>query len=145
MADGAPPGAERRRPHQSPGQLAASFLQFDLASEIDQLRREPGAKAGQNAKTLVKHDDFRVVLITLEPDTRIPSHHTAGRISISTISGHVRVHAEGRTFDMPAGSLLALDRSLPHEVEALTPSAVLLTIAWGEEALDTRDALGGRA
>ncbi len=145
MSDGSPPPAERRRPHLSPGQMAGAFLQFDLAAELEQLRREPGSKDGQNAKTLVKYDDFRIVLITLDAGARIPSHHTAGRVSIATFSGRVRVHAEGRTFDMPAGSLLVLDRTLPHEVEAMEASAVLLTISWGEEARETRESLGGRA
>jgi hypothetical protein len=40
------------------------------------------------------------------------------------------MRALGRTFDLPAGSLLALDRGLPHDVEALEDSAFLLTIAW---------------
>ena len=57
-------------------------------------------------------------------------HRTDGRISIQTVSGHLQVRAEGRTFDLPAGSLLSLDRGLPHDVEALQDSALLLTIAW---------------
>ena len=36
----------------------------------------------------------------------------------------------GRTFDLPAGTLLTLDQNLPHDVEALEESAFLLTIAW---------------
>jgi quercetin dioxygenase-like cupin family protein len=40
------------------------------------------------------------------------------------------VRAQGRTFDLPAGSLLALDQGIPHDVEALEESAFLLTIAW---------------
>jgi quercetin dioxygenase-like cupin family protein len=40
------------------------------------------------------------------------------------------MRALGRTFDLPLGSLLTLDRGAPHEVEALEDSAVLLTIAW---------------
>ena len=127
------------------GPLAGDYLQFDLRSTVQELRREDGAKAGQNARTLVKYDDFRVVLITLDRDARIPWHHTAGRISIHTVAGHVRVHVNGRSFDLPTGSLLALDRTLPHEVEALEPSGVLLTIAWGEEALEAREAAGGKA
>jgi hypothetical protein len=43
---------------------------------------------------------------------------------------HILVRAEGRTFDLPAGTLLALDQNLPHDVEALEESAFLITIAW---------------
>ena len=145
MANGQNQAGGRRRPHPSPEHLEGTFLQFDLGAEVDQLRREDGSKTGQNAKTLVKYDDFRIVLITLEPGAHIPWHHTAARISIHAVAGRVRVGTDDRTFDMPAGSILALDRTLPHEIEALEQSALLLTIAWGEEALETREALGGRA
>jgi quercetin dioxygenase-like cupin family protein len=60
----------------------------------------------------------------------MPSHQTQGRISIQTIRGHIEIRAAGRTFDLPVGSLLALDRGLPHDVEALEDSVLLLTIAW---------------
>lgn len=134
-----------RRAHPAAEHLEGTFLQFNLAAEIEQLRREDGSKAGQNAKTLAKYDDFRLVLITLDAGAHIPWHHTAARVSIHAVSGHFRVATEERTFDMPAGSVLVLDRTLPHELEALEQSAFLLTIAWGEEALETREALGGRA
>ncbi|HEX5473614.1 MAG TPA: AraC family ligand binding domain-containing protein [Vicinamibacterales bacterium] len=117
-----------RRPHPQP--MAAPFLEFDLGRELDDLHREGGWKSGHNARTLVKFDDFRVVLIALASNTTIPGHRTDGRISIQTVRGHVRVRAEGRTFDLPAGALLALDHDLPHDVEALEESAFLLTIAW---------------
>jgi hypothetical protein len=40
------------------------------------------------------------------------------------------MRALGRTFGLPAGSLLALDQGLSHEVEAIEDSVFLLTIAW---------------
>jgi quercetin dioxygenase-like cupin family protein len=118
----------RRRPHPSP--MAAAFLEFDLARELEQLHGEAAPASGQNAKTLVKYDDFRIVLTALRAQTRIPGHRNEGRISVQTVRGHIRIRALGRTFDLPAGSLLALDRGLPHDVEALEDSAFLLTIAW---------------
>ena len=116
------------RPHPQP--MAAPYLEFDLASEAEQLQLQPGSKTGQNAKTLVKNDQLRVVLMVLKAHARIPSHQTEGRISTHTIRGRIQVRAEGRTFDLRAGRLLALDQGLPHEVEAIEDSAILLTIAW---------------
>jgi quercetin dioxygenase-like cupin family protein len=110
--------------------MAAPFLEFDLTGEIARLHQEPEGKAGQNAKTLVKYDDLRIVLIALKARGSMPVHQTEGRISIQTVTGHVHVRAEGRTFDLPAGRLLALDQAIPHDVEALDESAILLTIAW---------------
>jgi quercetin dioxygenase-like cupin family protein len=120
--------APHRRPHPQP--MAATYLEFDLNRELEQLRREPDRATGQNAKTLIKFDDLRVVLIALDARTRIPDHRTEGRLSIQVVEGHVQVRAAGRTFDLPQGRLLALDRGLPHDVEAMEQSALLLTIAW---------------
>ena len=130
MSDTLDTQSRHRRPHPQP--MAAAYLEFDLAREVEQLHREPEWTSGQNARTLVKYDDFRVVLTALRAHARMPGHHTEGRISIQTVHGHIQVRAEGRTFDLPVGSLLALDRGLPHDVEALEDSALLLTIAWPE-------------
>lgn len=116
----------RRRP----ATMAAPHLAFDLAQELEQLRREPAWNSGQNAKTLVKYDDLRVVLITLKAGARLAGHRTDGRISIHTLQGHVRVTAQEEAFDLPAGHLLTLDHGVPHDVEATAESAFLLTIAW---------------
>ncbi len=130
MADTLDAGTSHRRPHPQP--MAAAYLEFDLAREIEQLHGEPDWSRGHNAKTLVKYDDLRIVLTALRANTRMPGHQTVGRISIQTVQGQIQVRAEGRTFDLPAGRLLTLDRGLQHEVEALEDSAFLLTIAWPE-------------
>jgi quercetin dioxygenase-like cupin family protein len=126
MADVLHREAKHRRPHPQP--MAAPFLEFDLDRELEQLRREPEWENGQNAKTLIKYDDFRVVLIALKPHRKIPAHQTDGRLSIRTVRGHVLLRAEGRTFDLAVSRVVALDRGIVHEIEALDESAVLQTI-----------------
>ena len=128
MSDTLDERGQHRRPHPQP--MAAAYLEFDLARELEQLHNEPAWDSGQNAKTLVKYDDFRIVVTALKAHARLPAHQTEGRISIQTVAGHIHVRAEGRTVDLPVGSLLALDQGLPHDVEALEESAFLLTIAW---------------
>lgn len=120
--------AQHRRPHAQ--SMADPYLEFDLARVLEQLNAEPAKNRGQNAKTLVKYDDFRVVLTALKAGARLPEHHTEGRISIQIVAGRIQVRAEGRTFNLLKGNLLALDRGVRHDVEALEDSAFLLTIAW---------------
>jgi quercetin dioxygenase-like cupin family protein len=120
--------ATRRRPHTS--SLASPFLEFDLIAEVDRLHGERTWHTGHNARTLIKYDDLRVVLMALKAGSRIPEHKANGRISVQVLSGHIRLNASGRTFDLRPGSLLALDERAPHDLEALDESAVLLTIAW---------------
>jgi len=123
-----PHPAAHRRPHAAP--LAEPLMEFDLPAEIDRLRAEKTWATGQNAKTLLKYDDFRVVLTALQAKARMPEHKTEGRISVHVLSGHIHLRAAGRTFSLRPGSLLALDHGVPHSVQALEESAFLLTIAW---------------
>ena len=123
-----PHPAVHRRPHASP--MAEPLMEFDLPAEIDRLRAEKTWTTGQNARTLLKYDDFRVVLTALQAKARMPEHKTEGRISVHVLSGHIHLRAGGRTFSLRPGSLLALDHGVPHSVEALEESAFLLTIAW---------------
>ena len=118
---------------RSPGPLEGPILSFDLNAEIERLRGENAWQGGRNSKTLVKHSDFRVVLTVLKTNARLHEHKAAGRISVQAIAGHIRMHVEGKVFDLPAGHLLALERAIAHDVGALEDSAFLLTIAWPED------------
>ena len=119
-------GAQR-----SPEPTGSPFLSFELQAEIHGLRREDHPwQAGRNAKILVKYPDFRILLIGLRAGTHLAEHRAAGSISVQTITGHVLIRAAGRAFDLPEGQLLALERDVPHDVEALAESAILVTIAW---------------
>ncbi len=115
-----------------PGVTSGVALNVNLGAAIDGLRNEPAWASGRNAKTLAKYSDFRVVLTVLKRGVTVREHHAAGRISVQTLAGHICMHVEGRTFDLPPGGLLMLDRAVAHDVEALEESAFLLTIAWPE-------------
>lgn len=127
MSD-APQHEAHRRPHTPP--MADPFMEFDLPAESHRLRAETTWTTGQNARTLIKYDDFRVVVIALAAEARMQEHKTEGRISIHVLSGHVELRACGRTFSLRSGGLLALDHGVSHDLQALEESALLLTIAW---------------
>jgi quercetin dioxygenase-like cupin family protein len=121
-------------PTRSPRALSGSVLTFDLAEEADRLRKEgPWSQHGRNAVTLVKHSDLRIVFILMKAAARLQEHHAGARISVHALSGHVRLHLSEETVDLRAGHLLALEKDIPHDLEALEESSVLLTIAWQGE------------
>jgi quercetin dioxygenase-like cupin family protein len=120
--------AVHRRPHAPP--MASPFLEFDLTAEVKRLHDETTWNTGRNSRTIVKYDDFRVVLMALQANMRVSEHKTDGRISIHMLSGHIRLNAFGRTFDLRPNSLVALDQGSAHDLEAMEESAFLLTIAW---------------
>ena len=114
------------------GTLSGPLLQFDLARELDQLHKDESwlHTTGRSSKTLVKHPDLRIVLIAMKANTRMHEHTAAGRISVHSLNGHIRLHLPDRVVDLPAGHLLALDRCVPHDVEAAEDTVFLLTLSW---------------
>ena len=120
---------DHTREHDEPS-LAGRHLAFDLPAEVERLKSEPPWNSGHSARTLIRYDDLRVVLIALAAGHRIPEHKADGRVSVHVLSGHVEFRTSERTFDLRAGGLVALDRAVPHDVAALEESALLLTIAW---------------
>src|SRR5579864_3619837 len=93
-------------------ELATSISQFDLHEEIRLLRNEESwqRETGRSSKTLVKQQDFRIVLVLMKGHTRLSEHRTNARISIQALSGRLRVHLrnDGRMVELSTGGLLAL-------------------------------------
>ena len=116
------------------GTLAAALLAFDLTREIEQLRSEGRWQSGHTAKTLAKYPDLRVVLIVMKAGGRLEKHRAEGRISVQTLDGKIRLNTAERSVELPAGQMLTLERSIPHDVESTVDSAFLLTIAWPHES-----------
>ncbi|MGE5644940.1 MAG: hemerythrin domain-containing protein [Acidobacteriota bacterium] len=117
-------------PVRTPEPTGAPALAFDVNECIERLMLEKNWQAGRDSQTIVKYADFRIVLTVLRAGSHLHEHHAAGPVSVHTIRGHIRMRVEGRTVDLSAGHVLALDRAVPHDVEAVEDSAFLLTIAW---------------
>ena len=126
-----PAGQTHGSPERPMHQMARALLTFDLGAGVEQLRAEEGWQQGsRNAKTLVKHPDFRVVLIALEAGARMPEHKADQCITIQALSGRLRLHLPAETVELPAGALLALEQTVLHDVEALEESVFLLSLGW---------------
>ncbi len=115
-------------------ELAQPMATFNLREEIVELQKQESWQrgSGRSSKTLVKHADFRIVLIALKQGTVLKEHHADGRISVQALQGRLRLKIRDKEVELAAGQLLALDRGIPHDVEALTESVFLLTISWPE-------------
>jgi quercetin dioxygenase-like cupin family protein len=116
------------------GTLAAPLLTLDLNHEIEKLRSEGRWQSGHTAKTLVKYSDFRVVLIVMKTGGRLEKHRTEGRISVQTLDGKIRFTTAERSVELATGQMLTLEHDIPHDVEGIVDSALLLTISWPDPA-----------
>jgi quercetin dioxygenase-like cupin family protein len=113
-----------------PGSAPTELI--DLEEEAKQLRSQPAwNEHGQSAKTLVKHEHFRLVLIAVKAGRRCREHSAEESMSAHAVDGAVRVHLQaGDDINLRGGSVLALAPGLCHDFEATEDSTILLTLAW---------------
>lgn len=101
---------------------------FQLSAEIERLSAtKPWAK-GYVSKVLLKARDLRLVLFAMQAGSRMPEHHSEGRIAVHCLRGAIRLQLPTEARDMREDDVLALDRRVEHDVQALEDSAFLLTI-----------------
>ena len=106
-------------------------LLVDLAALDAELRKlDAYQREGHTARTVVREPDLRVVFIVLRAGARIASHRVDQKAAVHALSGHVRLRLPDAVADLTAGRLLVLERDLAHDVEALTDSAIVLTLGW---------------
>jgi quercetin dioxygenase-like cupin family protein len=86
---------------------------------------EPG-KLGHH--TVLDTDSARVIVLAFEHGHHMKEHKAPRPLLVQAIDGHLRITAEGRTVELRPGGLLYLPASLPHAVEALSPSRLCLTL-----------------
>lgn len=115
-----------RLPH-----LGSSLLQVLIPNEVQSMWKEHAwqTDAGRTARTLVKYPDLRIVLVSMKAGTHFKEHKTSARFAILTLAGHLRLRLHNATVEVPRGELLALDRDVPHDVEAIRQSTFLLILA----------------
>jgi quercetin dioxygenase-like cupin family protein len=101
--------------------------------EIIRLKAESSWQRGdRNAKTLVKEPNLHLTLVLLKAGARLDQHQTAGPVVVQPLTGRVRLSAEGEQTELSVGQLLVVAPNVPHDVEAIEESALLLTIGWPE-------------
>ncbi len=128
-------GGRKRIPTATAGPL----LEFDLDREIEMLNAEQPWQADHTSKTLAKYPDMRVVLIGMKPGAVLHRHRARGTIVLRTLYGCVKLNAIRRTVNLPPGQLVALDGMIPHDLESLTTTYLLLSIAWQEPRPEKRE------
>ena len=103
---------------------------IDLASELASAQQQKPWRSGVLSKLLLKADDLRLLLITMETGARMKEHHADGTVSIHALQGAVCVRVKEEAHDLHAGQILTIARGIKHDVEARKDSAFLLTISW---------------
>ncbi|MBZ0198833.1 MAG: cupin domain-containing protein [Ignavibacteriaceae bacterium] len=109
--------------------LSAPLLKFSIDKEVDRLKTEPTwADGDRNAITLQKNSKLRVVLITMRKGASLKEHKVEGPITIFVLSGKIIFSTGDDKINMSGNELIVLEKTIPHDVEALEDSSFILTI-----------------
>ncbi|HET9064558.1 MAG TPA: hypothetical protein VFN22_01895 [Gemmatimonadales bacterium] len=121
-----PPDRLRPPPDE---RLAAPVTVVDLSATARRLRAEPhAAVSGHRQIAVFRHGPVTLVSFAFDAGGALKQHHAEGVVTIHAISGHLRVMAGGTSHDLHAGQLIGLATSVPHTVEAIEASEMLLTV-----------------
>ncbi len=119
----------RKKVERFAAKFSAPIIQLDLTNELAEVRGgDAYGSADHAAKTLVNEVELRVVLIALRPQGRLPEHRAHAPILLHVLEGHLRLGINNRTLELGPGSLVAIDAELPHDLDAVGETAVLLII-----------------
>jgi quercetin dioxygenase-like cupin family protein len=108
--------------------VSGDVLSFELAQEMDAVRRELAGAAGRVARTLVKEGALRITLVGVSAGGGLREHKADGPISIEVLEGDVEVEAGGRRWPLASGALLVLEAGAPHAVRSARGGLFLLTL-----------------
>lgn len=110
--------------------IAGDLLLLDLDAERAEAMRTSGfERTGRTARTLVKEDGLRVVMIVLAPGGELAEHQAPGPITIRPLHGSIVFSTADATHEVAVGGLLAVEAGLRHAVRSETGATFLLTVA----------------
>jgi quercetin dioxygenase-like cupin family protein len=113
-------------------ELKAKTLDFSLQNEmLPLLQRVRGNKSKRTAKTLVKEGPLRVLVVALDTEGTLEEHKVDGPFSVQCLLGRAVVRLGSDKKELHTGDLLVVDAGVTHDVEALEPSVLLITITLG--------------
>jgi quercetin dioxygenase-like cupin family protein len=94
----------------------------DLA---DLIQVQPDATV---SRTVLRADGARVVLFAFDAGQSLTEHTAAMPVLLQVLDGHLRITADGRTVDLRPGGMIHLGARVPHEVDAIVPARLQLTM-----------------
>ena len=92
------------------------------------------------SRTIMEHAGGNVVLFSFDAGQVLSEHTAAMPAIVQAGSGHLKVTASGKTVDLVPGGLAYFPTRLPHAVEAVEASVMMLTmITPARDAKETSD------
>lgn len=110
--------------------LAGPIMTFDLARQLDELRREDAFKrSGRAGRTLAKSGRFRLTLVAMAAGNEIGTHQADSPMTLHVLDGRLRFRAADDEYELKAGEVLFFGPGDAHDIRAAEESSLLITIS----------------
>lgn len=73
--------------------------------------------------------EVSVVLAAIKKGATLCGHEVDGPVTVQVLSGAIQLGVLGESRSLSSGTVIALDKGIPHDIQALQDSELLLTIA----------------
>lgn len=104
-------------------------ITISVEAELQRIRTGDQWKSSDRlVESLVKGDGINVALVMLKKGARMEEHRTKAPITVQVVEGEIAFVEGGARHVLAPGSLFALEREIPHAVEAVSDAAFILTI-----------------
>lgn len=99
-----------------------------VAQDRAALLGELAIEAGEiRTRRIFKGTGFTLMRLSLDAGAVLREHTAQVPILVEVLSGHATMALDGAAVDMPEGAIIHIDALIPHSVEAITPTQLLLT------------------
>jgi uncharacterized protein (DUF2249 family) len=82
-------------------------------------------------KVLMDEPGYRMVLLSMRAGQSIPEHASKGMVTVHAILGHVTLYSGYFPDELYAGEVVCIESGVPHRIEALEDSALLVLSTGG--------------
>lgn len=106
------------------------FTVFTLEQARRHIAGQPQWQKNDRASvSIVKNDDLTVTLLMLKPGAQLKEHAARKAARVQVLSGRIRFSSGSTARELEAGMLAMVEGAVPHAVEALEESMLLVTAA----------------
>lgn len=110
--------------------LDGSAVLLDLPTEFEKLTSEPDAPvAGHRQITLFKSYKTTVAIFAFQSGGGMREHSAPGVVTVQVLKGALEINVAGVTHHIAAQNVLVIPPGARHDVKALEPSQMLLTVS----------------
>ncbi len=109
--------------------LNAPLVEIDLNKFIKKIRQEvTWAEKDQNSITILKSDNYTVVLMGMKKNAELKAYTANGNIIIQVLEGEINFKTDLHSSLLDKGQMVALQSNISHSIVAILESFFLLTV-----------------